>query len=64
ARLGRKIGYDLKHAGAGVPQPLCDAGKLVTGGAQRGDRLARDALAFGFLLVVLMIRPQGLLGGR
>lgn len=29
-----------------------------------GHLLDRDALAFGFLIVVLMIRPQGLLGGR
>ncbi len=29
-----------------------------------GHLLDRDALAFGFLIIVLMIRPQGLLGSR
>ena len=29
-----------------------------------GHLLDRDALAFGFLIVVLMFRPQGLLGTR
>lgn len=29
-----------------------------------GDFLDRDAIAFAFLIVVLMLRPQGLLGGR
>ena len=29
-----------------------------------GHLLDRDALAFAFLILVLMIRPQGLLGGR
>ena len=29
-----------------------------------GHLLDRDALAFAFLIVVLMIRPQGLLGAK
>ncbi len=29
-----------------------------------GDVLDRDALAFAFMIAVLMLRPQGLLGGR
>jgi branched-chain amino acid transport system permease protein len=29
-----------------------------------GDYLDRDAIAFAFLIVVLMIRPQGLIGGK
>ena len=29
-----------------------------------GHLLDRDALAFGFLILVLMVRPQGLLGGK
>ena len=29
-----------------------------------GQYLDRDALAFAFLIVVLMVRPQGLLGAK
>ena len=29
-----------------------------------GHLLDRDALAFGFLILVLMVRPQGLLGAK
>jgi branched-chain amino acid transport system permease protein len=29
-----------------------------------GNFLGRDALAFAFLILVLMIRPQGLLGAK
>ena len=54
ARMTNRV-VDI-HGTAGLARALCGSDPLT------GSALYRDAIAFGILIVVLMIRPWGLLG--